>query len=227
MQDTRYCLMIVSGLISRRGRKPAPGPWLLVLLTGLFGLLGADPASGQASARPAQSITVEFVDSQDSDRDIQMVTLGLGLGKELVRTLYGHVGAKLALTTGTRFDEDDPGVPEREADGLGAGLLGLLRWSPLRLSAVEPYVEVSLGMVFTLEEFPPGGTVWNFWSRWGVGVSIPDGEKCRVRSRSAKYQWDGLTSGVANRHLHGTSGVAHRHLTGRAAIRFPTPRGVT
>ncbi len=145
---------------------------LVCLLLVGAGLLYAGPASGQASARRAQSITAEFFDSQDSDRDIQMVTLGLGLGKELVRTLYGHVEAKLALTTGRRFDEDDPGVPEREADGLGAGLLGLIRWSPLRLWAVEPYVEASSGMVFTLEAFPPGGTVWNFWSRWGVGVSI-------------------------------------------------------
>ena len=189
--------MTVSGLISRRGRKPAPGPWLLVLLTGLFGLLGADPASGQARARPAQSITAEFFDSQDSDRDIQMVTLGLGLGKELVRTLYGHVGTKLALTTGTRFDEDGSEVTEREADGLGAGLLGLLRWSPLRLSAVEPYVEASSGMVFTLEAFPPGGTVWNFWSRWGVGVSIG------IRGELA------LVVGVRRLHISNGKGFGH------------------
>ncbi len=168
-----------------------------MLLTGMFGLLGADPASGQARARRVESITVEFVDSQDSDREIQMVTLGIGLGKELVRTLYGHVETKLALTTGTRFVEDGSAAAEREADGLGAGLLGLLRWSPLRLWAVEPYVEASSGMVFTLEAFPPGGTVWNFWSRWGVGVSIG------IRGKLA------LVVGVRRVHISNGKGFGH------------------
>ena len=108
-----------------------------------------------------------------------------------------HVGTKLALTTGRRFDEDDPGVPEREADGLGAGFLGLLRWSPLRLSTVQPYVEASSGMVFTLEEFPPGGTVWNFWSRWGVGVSIG------IRGELA------LVVGVRRVHISNGKGFGH------------------
>ena len=53
-------------------------------------------------------------------------------------------------------------------------------------------------MFLTTEAFPPGGTVWNFWTRWGAGVSI--------------WVRDGLAVEVGVRRLHISNGKGFGHL---------------
>ncbi len=142
----------------------------LLLCTVLSGL-DAEPLARQEALHEYQSISLEIFGSQDSDRDIRLFTDGVSWGRELFRILSGHIEPKIVFTSGNRVPEDEP-TPPQEADGLGVGASGLLRWSPIRIWVLEPHVEASTGMVFTTEEFPPSGTIWNFWSRWGAGISI-------------------------------------------------------
>ena len=58
------------------------------------------------------------------------------------------------------------------ANTLGLSLAGSLRIEVLNFSHHNFYIETQQGMLFTLDSFPPGGTVWNFMVKYGIGYTI-------------------------------------------------------
>ena len=60
----------------------------------------------------------------------------------------------------------------QSANTVGIGIAGSLRWELLNLLHHNFYIETAQGMLFTANDFPPGGTPWNFSVRYGLGYTV-------------------------------------------------------
>lgn len=115
---------------------------------------------------------LEYYDSIDDDRDISILQLNGEAGLYLRYGLSLNGNAYLFLSRGRRIPDDVKPPVELDADVIGTGFNGFIRWDFLRWGGHSLFVEGGAGMVFTADDFPPGGTPWNFSRRRGLGASI-------------------------------------------------------
>ena len=120
---------------------------------------------------PSSAVWGEYIDSLDSDRPMQIYTLGVDAGRPWGRLVEWLGAAQLLLVRGERIPEAWRGGGRFEADTVGAGFIGLgrLQWPT---GPVRPFVEAGAGMLFSAGALPPGGTRWNFHQRWGWGLAL-------------------------------------------------------
>ena len=156
------------------------------------------PGAATAEPLPQRAITAEFFVPEDRDnRDIRVATLSLEEESHLTGGLWLRGAAGVAFTEGVLVPDHDPPVVELEADGVGLGGSGFLRWRPVRVARVAPFVEVGFGVLLTTEEFPPSGTFWNFNQRYGPGVDLQLSDRLNVA--------------IAYRHVHYSNGKGFGH----------------
>ena len=160
----------------------------------VFLLSLASSAAAQAPERVARrAIASEvFVPEDVDNRDIRVATLSVETERYLVGGLWLRGALGLVFTEGVLRPDDGPQGVEREAEGVGLGGGGFLRWRPVRVRRLAPFVEGGFGALFTTEAFPPGGTVWNFSQRYGLGIDV------QITAR--------LELAVAYRHVHFSNG---------------------
>lgn len=115
---------------------------------------------------------LEHYNSLDEDRDISITQVNVETGFYLLYGLSLNGNAYLFLAQGERIPDNVEPPVELNADVAGTGFNGFVRWDFLRLNGHSLFVEAGAGMVFTTDDFPPGGTSWNFSRRHGFGASI-------------------------------------------------------
>jgi hypothetical protein len=75
------------------------------------------------------------------------------------------------LTNGHRIDRSDSDR-KLNADRLGVGLAGSIRFDVIRKDRHNLFIAFRLGFLVCSDQLPPGGTFWNFTQRYVVGVSV-------------------------------------------------------
>ena len=169
---------------------------LTLIALGLLLLTSPSRAAEEVPKRHA--ISAEFFFPEDVDnRDIRVATLSAEAERYLVRGLWLRGAVGVGFTEGELLPDEGPQSVGLEADGVGLGVGGFVRWLPMRSGGIGPFVEGGLGMLFTTERFPPRGTVWNFSPRHGFGVDV------QISAR--------LNLVVAYRHVHFSNGKGFGH----------------
>tara|TARA_B100000315_G_C14316184_1_gene468658 strand:- start:44 stop:625 length:582 start_codon:yes stop_codon:yes gene_type:complete len=145
-----------------------------------------------------QAIGVEYLVPEDEDnRDIRIATISVAREHYLRWGLWLRGAVGMAFTEGVLIPDEGPQSVALEADGLGLGGAGYLRWRPVTGDLIGPFVEGGLGMLFTTEPFPPGRTVWNFSPKYGLGAELD----VSVRFNLV----------IAYRHVHFSNGKGFGH----------------
>jgi len=112
----------------------------------------------------------EYYDAVDTDRQIKTYNLNAGLGYYPFEKLGLFGMLVLSKNDGYSIDEFNPGLGRMNADSIGLGLAGLLRWHLVRINRFSLFLDGSFGGIYYNNEFPPQGTSWNFMSRYGGGI---------------------------------------------------------
>jgi hypothetical protein len=139
---------------------------------------------------------IEYFASEDSDRDIWVGTFGVDSSTEWLGFISLSGASHLMVARGMRFVETQTGIEEQDADTWGLGVFSTLRLGP-HLGPITPFVEAGPGILYTSDEFPPGGTHWNFTQRYGFGAAI------RLNRN--------LFLGISFRNLHVSNGKGFGH----------------
>jgi hypothetical protein len=144
--------------------------FLVCLVTGA---VGAVPSSAvDAGKETSGGLFLEYFDSANSKRDIRVVNLGVSTISSLPWSFYFRGGAHATLASGTTVMDGAQPAQDSEVETLGAGLTGGFRWVPVKTAVVRPFIEAAFGVLYMSEEFPPGGTLWNFDQRYMAGILI-------------------------------------------------------
>ncbi|MGB2696431.1 MAG: hypothetical protein WBD28_01070 [Candidatus Zixiibacteriota bacterium] len=114
---------------------------------------------------------VEYFNSEDPNRDINIINLNFERGYYVLKPLSLSGGIHLMLTDGHRIDHGDSDR-KLNADRLGAGLAGTVRFDVVRKDRHNLFIAFRLGFLLCSDRFPPGGTFWNFTQRYVFGVSV-------------------------------------------------------
>jgi hypothetical protein len=122
----------------------------------------AEPADGFAQGSQSFSLSVEYV-RERRNSDINLMEFGAGYG----RFVLDNVALELQAV-GYRVNDDGPDA------GGGANLIG--RWHFLNWDRLSLYADASGGIMLTTDDFPEGGTAFNFTYRGGPGASWRLGE---------------------------------------------------
>ena len=144
-----------------------------------------------------RAVYASYYDSENYDKDIQIVSLNLDQGYYLFRNFYLLGGSSILLTKGQRTEIGQRGESRTSAQVMGAALSALMRLDVITHHHNSVFIDGGFGFLLTAKEFPPGGTIWNFMSRYGVGLSI-----------SIEPQVN-LIMGV--RHIHISNGKGYGH----------------
>jgi len=144
-----------------------------------------------------KSIYIEFYDSEDYDRDIQIINLNIEQGYYILPNFSVNVGANVLFTNGHRTEIGNRGEENTDARVVGTGLSGLLRLDIFTFRKNSVFIDGGLGLVFTSDDFPPGGTFWNLMSRYGAGLSI------NIKPN--------MNLGLGLRHIHFSNGKGIGH----------------
>lgn len=149
------------------------------LMTMLFCILISGHIYGQAAGEnyfargtKVNAIYLENYNSLDDDREITLTQLNAESGSYLPYGFSLNGNLYLLMAQGERILEDTQPQEKLEANTFGGGFSGFLRWDFLRYKGHSLFVESGVGMVFTTEDLPPGGTFWNFTRRRGAGAAI-------------------------------------------------------
>ncbi len=124
--------------------------------------------------------------NQDPDRDIT-IFLVTAEGTDPVSNWFSLTGGVSVLgVIGDKMQDDSLPPVTLDASTIGVRLLAGGQFNPFQLGRVRPYAELGIGTVFSAQEFPPGGTFWNFTQRWGIGIEV--GNPVTTRLRVAFYR---------------------------------------
>lgn len=153
----------------RPGKRPGAGHALACLA-----VLSASLAAGAAPSAdgpPAGGwwVTAERFDSQTANHDIDLSTLLVERTLPLLDKLFIGVGAGVIAAEGSGTTS---GTGTRDADATGVGTTASLRWMPVEVRGLRPFVAGSTGMVFTTDALPPGGERGNLWHRASLGLTV-------------------------------------------------------
>jgi len=118
-----------------------------------------------------QTAFVEYFNSEQSDRDINIMNLNFEKGYYVLKRLSLSRGVHVMLTNGHRIDRGDSDR-KLNADILALGSAGTIRGDVVRKHRHNLFIAFRLGFLLCSDKFPPGGTFWNFTQRYVVGVSV-------------------------------------------------------
>lgn len=147
---------------------------LLLLFVGIgsnaqkFQFLGVDTTMNHTRGNVHFLTTLEHYSSEDNDKPISITQINTEVSYYLLHRLSVGGNLHFSIPRGSRYIN----FIEHNANTFGAGFAGSLRWEAINFSHHNFYLETSYGVLYTLEEFPPGGTNWNFSSRYGLGYNI-------------------------------------------------------
>ena len=102
-------------------------------------------------------------------RDIQMTLLNIGAERYFRKNLGFVADAYLVSTSGNIIQSPDPAELDSDSFGIG-GSLGL-KWHFIRSQRWSAFVDGSVGLLYTDNEFPSGGTKLNVLSRANIGIT--------------------------------------------------------
>jgi opacity protein-like surface antigen len=149
------------------------------VLCAILFLVSASPLQAAPNAKQMPSrkhswhflIESEFYDAVDSDRQIKTYNLDTGAGYYPLRNLGLYGMLVLSKNDGYSIDEFNPSLGQMDADSLGLGVAGMVRWHFVDIARFSFFLDGSFGSMYYDHEFPPQGTRWNFMSRFGAGMS--------------------------------------------------------
>ena len=107
----------------------------------------------------------------------------------LSRVAIGATGL-VTIPRGERIVDDNRSL---SANTVGVSLAGSLRLELLNLNHHTFYVDTQQGMIFTVDSFPPGGTVWNFMVKYGIGYTVHLSNK---KYLSFGWRWMHISNGT-------------------------------
>lgn len=130
-------------------------------------------------------------------RDIDVIALNVSHDWKL------PVGFKVGLTAGALIasgERHDFGQPVINSDATGALFGGGLRFAPVTIGPVTPFVDGSIQFLYTFgRPFPAGGTSVNGFVRWGGGASVKVSKRLSVEAGwHGAHISNGGKSGVYN-----------------------------
>lgn len=139
---------------------------LAALVAGLLTLVSVAQAQENtpfAQGTWALQLVPSYIDANDASEDVKAGTLALGAGYHLLDNLglYGEV-------VGYAWDQDR----FVDTDAVGGGLNLLLRWHFLNFDRFTIYADGGAGIVELDDDFPAGGTRFNFTPRVGLGATV-------------------------------------------------------
>jgi len=118
-----------------------------------------------------QTTFVECFIGEDPKRDINIINLNFERGRYFLKPLSLSGGVHLMLTNGHRIDRSDSDR-KLNADRLGMGLASSIRFDVVQKDRHNLFIAFRLGFLLCSDQFPPGGTFWNFTQRYVIGVSV-------------------------------------------------------
>lgn len=173
--------------------------WFLLVTSSIclaqkFTPFGTDSSMYHTKGNVHYETTLEHYFSENlehwlNDKPISITQLNTTLSKYVLDRLSINGNMFLTITRGDRIDN----FMAREANTFGGGLSGGLRFEILNFSYHNLYIETLQGMIFTVEDFPPGGTPWNFMVRYGIGYNVQLADK---RFISFGWRWMHISNGT-------------------------------
>ncbi len=133
-----------------------------------FQLFGVDSTMRHSKGNVHYHSTLEHYTSENNDKPISVTQLNTEASKYVFNRLSVSGNVMIAFMRGSRIIA----FQERRAHTVGAGFSGWVRWEVANFDHHNFFIEVGHGMLFTLREFPPGGTKWNFSIRRGFGFNV-------------------------------------------------------
>lgn len=120
----------------------------------------------------AYSVVIEDINSIGSDNDIKVYTIRGGVGFYFRKNLaiYGHLD--VTKVHGYRVDDSDIQHKKINAKTFGMGAAFLFQWYLIKIKSSSLYLDYGSGFIYTLDNFPPSGTMFNYIHRFGLGLSI-------------------------------------------------------
>lgn len=144
-----------------------------------------------------RSMYIEYYDSENYDRNIQLIIANLEQGYYVFRNISINGGGHIMLTNGHRTEIGNRGEENTAANVFGFGVSGLLRIDLITYAGNGLFIDGGYGLLLTSADFPPGGTRWNFTTRYGSGISITVKPDLNIRA------------GVRHIHISNGKGIGH------------------
>lgn len=144
-----------------------------------------------------QTLYLDFFYSEKPDRKISVINLNKEWGYYILKPLSLIGGYHVLHTSGYRLKRDEPGWMKVDASVMGLGLAGTVRFDLVSINRFGVFIDAGLGFLICSDEFPPGGTFWNFTQRYTVGVSVRFSKNMKLL--------------LAGRHLHVSNGGYYRN----------------
>jgi len=144
-----------------------------------------------------QTFYIDYFDSKKPDREISVINLNNEWGYYILKSLSLIGGYHVLHTSGYRVNKDDPGWKKVDASVMGLGVAGTVRLDLVRINRYRVFIDAGLGFLLCSDEFPPGGTFWNFTQRYSVGVSVRFSKNMKLL--------------LGGRHLHVSNGGYYRN----------------
>ena len=116
--------------------------------------------------------SVEYFDGEDPRDEITVQNLNFERGYYLLKPLSLIRGIHLLSTGGHKKDREDREPKRMDVDLIGLGLAGTGRLDLVRIKGLQLFIDTGIGFLLCSDQFPPGGTFWNFTQRYVVGVSV-------------------------------------------------------
>ena len=138
-----------------------------------FNPFGIDSAMSHTKGEVHFESTLEHYFSENltnwlNDKPISITQFNTTASKYILNRLSLNGNAFLSIIRGERIVD----LVGQNANTLGGGISGGMRWEIINFSHHNFYIETYQGMIFTFDDFPPGGTSWNFMVRYGLGYNI-------------------------------------------------------
>lgn len=125
------------------------------------------------------------------NRDIDVENFRVNLAWHFPRGWELQFGGLIFRASGTRTTNTSPPATER-SDALGFGFGPVVRWNFLQFKRVRLFGNLGLGVNFTNNDFPAGGTKYDFLLRAGGGASFRLAESYWLE---ASYWWTHISNG--------------------------------
>lgn len=170
-------------------------PLAFCLLIGSFQVQATGlEAQNAQSTSSNYLIEASYASAIDPEHNFHMASVSAG--KEFYR--YKDVVQLFGLMVfssidGEAFDDFYPELDAVEVSTTGTGVTGLVRWVPFRSAQNQLFFDGSLGTVYFDDEFPPGGSHWNFLIRFGGGLAYRVGDSS---SLGFGYRWVHVSNGT-------------------------------
>jgi hypothetical protein len=183
-------------VVSVFGRPARAIAALLAAVAPLAPALAQDGEGGAIHWAPSRGIAREwrfqadYLGPRQADRPIDVATATAAHVWRLPYGVQASLGLGVLQAEGERVDTNRPPVA---SDATGLLLGGGLRFAPVRIGPVEPFVEGMVHFLYTAgHPFPAEGTSVNGLVRWGGGVTLRLSERM---SLEAGYRAAHLSNG--------------------------------